>query len=691
MATGDARPAALGHYEVDGPLGSGGMGDVYLAHSPSGRAVAVKVIREELAARPGFRERFAREVQAARQVSGAFTAPVLDADTTGPVPWMATAYVDGPTLAAVVAERGPLSADATWRLASGLCEALRDIHRAGLVHRDLKPGNILLADDGPRVIDFGISRVVDATALTQSGQILGTPLFMAPEQFRTPRDAGPAADVFALGAVLVYAATGHGPFDGDTPYAIAWNAVHEEPDLTGLPDSLRSVVVPCLSKDPAARPTPEALLTLLSSRRTRRASAKAAETRRLRVTRRRAALAAGAVLGAGALVAGAWTWWPDENPTGRATGPATATTRPTPKATAAPVRMPGWKPWSTRLRESPTGAMVDMAACQYEFPALWCSGPGTLAARVDARTGAVVWEQAGDHPAPVSMSVTPEGVYTLTSVHDNGVSRHTVRRFDPGTGEPAGEQTVLGADDCRLDEEYLLCLRNGRLVATVTPAAAEPAWSVEGRWSHFVTDPDQGSGGGTHVVRVDDKHQEVEVALLVTGSSKLQKKRSLPARSRVLGVHGNTALLISEDTGGLVFRQLSMATGAVRSIPLSQAEEVLGIIEDTLYTFRDGGVVSAYDLSSRKRVWSTTTLQHSLSAPREGGGRVHFTGLDGTTFALDRRTGGIVWQRKPPAGSVPGGTGPVPPSARPVVLGDIIVSSAPGARIHSFLAPSPTG
>lgn len=264
----DGDPRTVGDYRLEGRLGQGGMGVVYRARSLSGRQVAVKVIRPELAGDPAFRQRFRREVTAARQVSGAFTAPVVDADADAEAPWLATLFVSGPSLAERVHGQGPLPAAEVWLLAAGLAEALRDIHRVGLVHRDLKPGNVLLAQDGPRVIDFGIARAVDgadSTALTGTGVVIGTPPFMAPEQFRRG-EVGPAVDVFALGSVLVHAATGHGPFDGDHAHAVGFQVVYEDPDLTGLPPELVPLVESCLAKDPADRPTVPDLLTLLAAR-----------------------------------------------------------------------------------------------------------------------------------------------------------------------------------------------------------------------------------------------------------------------------------------------------------------------------------------------------------------------------------------------------------------------------------------
>lgn len=257
------HPEYAGHYRLEARLGSGGMGVVHLARSSSGLQLAVKVIHAEFAQDPEFRGRFRQEVAAARRVSGAFTAPVVDADPDAERPWMATLHIPGPTLSDHVKRNGSLTVDEVRRLAAGLAEALRDIHRAGVVHRDLKPGNVLLAADGPKVIDFGISRPSDSEMRTETGKLIGTPPFMAPEQFQRPREVGPAADVFALGSVLVHAATGRGPFDSESPYLVAYQVVHDEADLAGVPAELVPLVESCLAKDPADRPTPGTLMELL--------------------------------------------------------------------------------------------------------------------------------------------------------------------------------------------------------------------------------------------------------------------------------------------------------------------------------------------------------------------------------------------------------------------------------------------
>lgn len=264
---GPGDPLEIGGYRLLARLGSGGMGQVYLARSERGRTVAVKLVREELAAREEFRARFRREVAAARRVGGYWTAPVLDADTEAAVPWVATGYVAGPSLRHVVGhEHGALPERSVRILAAGLAHALKDIHAAGIVHRDLKPSNVLVTIDGPRVIDFGIARALETTGaggehLTVTGSLVGSPGFMAPEQVRGDR-VTPACDVFSLGSVLAYAATGRMPFGnaGGGIHALMFRIAREEPDLAGVPEGIADLVRGCLRKDPAARPSLDELL-----------------------------------------------------------------------------------------------------------------------------------------------------------------------------------------------------------------------------------------------------------------------------------------------------------------------------------------------------------------------------------------------------------------------------------------------
>ena len=257
-------PRMIGEFRLHSRLGAGGMGQVYLGFSPAGRAVAIKVIHSQFAADPEFLRRFSHEVTAARAVGGMYTAPVVDSSVTDSSPWLATAYVPGPPLSAIVAKHGALPEAAVWRLAAGLAEALRAVHAAGVIHRDLKPANVLLADDGPHVIDFGISRPFHGTQLTSAGMVIGTPGYMSPEQAKTG-PAGPASDIFSLGCMLTYAATGNSPFGGDNPASVLFRIVSAEPDLSQIPPRLRQVIEACLKKDPAQRPDPAQLIAMINA------------------------------------------------------------------------------------------------------------------------------------------------------------------------------------------------------------------------------------------------------------------------------------------------------------------------------------------------------------------------------------------------------------------------------------------
>jgi len=256
-------PERIGPYVVLGRLGSGSMGQVYLGRSAAGRLVAVKTIRVELAEETGFRTRFAQEVAAARKVSGVFTAAVVEADPEADLPWLATAYVPAPSLSRLVLACGPLPVSTVRWLAAGCAEALASIHGAGLVHRDLKPSNVLVAPDGPRVIDFGVARAAERMGRTTARGAVGTPAYMAPEQARDTREASVASDVYSLGATLLFAATGHPPYQGASVMDVLARLATEEPDLSGLPAELSEVITACLHRVPRARPTSSAMLVQL--------------------------------------------------------------------------------------------------------------------------------------------------------------------------------------------------------------------------------------------------------------------------------------------------------------------------------------------------------------------------------------------------------------------------------------------
>lgn len=257
-------PRRIGPFEVLGRLGAGGMGLVYLARSASGRRVAIKTVRTELAEDQLFRVRFTREVEAARAVSGFYTAAVVDADPRAAVPWLATAYVPAPSLEEIVNECGPMPAQAVRWLAAGVAEALQSIHGAGLVHRDLKPSNVLVVEDGPRVIDFGIASGVSNTRLTMTNVAVGTPAYMSPEQAKDSRSVTGASDVFSLGSMLVFAATGHPPFHGANPVETVFMLLREGPDLEGLPDELRPLIEACMQMEATGRPNPADLQAQLA-------------------------------------------------------------------------------------------------------------------------------------------------------------------------------------------------------------------------------------------------------------------------------------------------------------------------------------------------------------------------------------------------------------------------------------------
>jgi serine/threonine protein kinase len=252
-------PAEIGGYRLRARLGAGGMGRVYLASTPGGRRVALKVVRPELGDDADFRTRFRQEIEAAQRVRGLYTAELLNADPAATPPWLVTAYVPGPSLQQAVADHGPMPPETVILLMAGVAEALQAIHSAGVVHRDLKPSNVLLAPDGPRVIDFGIARAAEATNLTQSGMAVGSPQFMAPEQIRGLAIT-PAIDVFALGAVGAFALLGQPPFGEGQVAALMYRVLNEPPRLTGCSGALRTLIERCLAKEPADRPTPAGII-----------------------------------------------------------------------------------------------------------------------------------------------------------------------------------------------------------------------------------------------------------------------------------------------------------------------------------------------------------------------------------------------------------------------------------------------
>jgi serine/threonine protein kinase len=398
-------PQLIGPYRLRERLGAGGMGRVYLGLSPGGRPTAVKVIRADLATDPEFRARFRREIAIARQVSGLFTAPVIDADVDGPVPWLATAYVEGPSLADAVSAHGPLPPGSVLALAAGLAEGLNAIHAAGVVHRDLKPANVLLAADGPRVIDFGISRATEASALTHTGLVVGSPGFMSPEQAEG-HSVGPPSDIFSLGAVLAFAATGHGPFGtGSTP-ALVYRVVHSTPNLDHLPAQIRPLVQRCLAKNPAQRPTAAQLLA--------GAAYPAAGWLPEPVTRTFSLDAVGPAVSASLPVTGAWR--PARVPVG-VPAPPLATPLASPRAGQA-SRRAGRNPWRSRWRPLTAAAILAglIGAGVTAGVAMTASSPPARAAqsvRQDSGSAPVqAYPPASDPASPATTAPTSSSATT---------------------------------------------------------------------------------------------------------------------------------------------------------------------------------------------------------------------------------------------------------------------------------------
>ncbi|MFB7911880.1 protein kinase [Kitasatospora sp. NPDC056076] len=424
---------SIGPYRVLRRLGAGGMGAVYLAATGSGRPVAVKTVQEQYAADPEFRRRFAQEVAAARSVNGAYTVAVVDADTEAELPWLATEFVAGPSLYEAVARHGALARPALHVLGAGLVEALAAVHRARIIHRDLKPSNILVARDGPRVIDFGISKPTADALPTASGQIIGTPGFMSPEH-AAGRTLTPASDLFSLGAVLAFAATGRAPFGEGPPAVLVYRASEEPPDLDGAPPELTGLLVRCLDRDPARRPAPAELAEAFrygpavgtdwmgGAERTVRGR----ERELARVlsdpngTRRRLLVLGGALLATAAAGGATRLLWP-----GNAGAPPKAWSAPLPRAGMAPVacgpaavvcadrtgavgyaRSDGRVLWTSTSEAgaSPVG----------DGGRVWSvDQDGSVRAR-DARSGADLWRSSDPVPGAQALALPLPGLLLVT-------------------------------------------------------------------------------------------------------------------------------------------------------------------------------------------------------------------------------------------------------------------------------------
>ncbi|MGW5094245.1 serine/threonine-protein kinase [Streptomyces nodosus] len=673
LNTGD--PESIGGYTLLGRLGAGGMGVVYLGVSASGRQVAVKLVRGPYAQEEEFRTRFRQEIAAARRVSGAFTAPVVDADPDADRPWMATLYVPGLNLAEVIEKNGPLSRRELRALGLGLAEALRDIHRVGLVHRDLKPGNVLMTEDGPRVIDFGISRASDSQNLTTTGRMIGTPPFMSPEQLAAPRDVTPASDVFSLGSLLVFAAVGNGPFDADSPYITGYQVVHGTPDLDGVPEALLGIVERCLDKDPAARPEltdlhrmlqalPESdavgsLETGPSAQPRRRPAAPSATTTTAGAPadadtgagtgtgkRRRARMlltGLGAALAVGGLCVGAGVYM---------TGSDTTSSDATARAASLPD---GWRPWRTKLRYDVKGVPLDYSnpGCVAEGSALFCGGRGFTTAKVDAASGRTLW-RTGTRPQGAQPIGVRDGLVYVYEEPDDTTRR--VVALDAGTGHRRWQRDINQAEKAVLYDGGLLTLSPDSSWFVAYGPSGKELWRAPSLDEYCTPTALGGVPYALCSEGTEPGQAPVDLMRLEPGS--LAETATLPKKAEALGAVGGEPLFLAPQTAKEVYEagyerpynallRVAPDTGRIRRIPL--AHPLTGaatLVDGVVYFVRSDGSVTAVSADSGTQLWQKVTDVESLSAPAVSATykRVYFSNRFGRLLALDSRTGAEIWR-----------------------------------------------
>lgn len=707
-------PQYAGTYRLEARLGSGGMGVVHLARSASGMQLAVKVVHAPYAADPDFRARFRQEVAAARRVSGAFTAPVVDADPEAGRPWMATLYIPGPTLAEQVKRSGPMAPAELRRLTAGLAEALRDIHRAGVIHRDLKPSNVLLTDGGPKVIDFGISRPYDSDLRTETGKLIGSPPYMAPEQFQRPREVGPPADVFALGAVIVHAATGRGPFDSDSPYIVAYQVVHDQPDLGGVPEELAPLVARCLAKDPGDRPTPgevmEALLppsyeadAFIPAQRRRAVVAAAVPSaaerdgseedthvraappvRRRRPPRARLIMAAALLLLVAGAGAGAYAVWG---------GGEAGAGRPEPERAGGESKGAGAvTPWRTELRAS--GSATPVCSTAGSGGALYCSVAGTGTARIDPADGRVVWSARSSSTRADHAPIVSGGV-VLASGPDG-----KLRAFDPVKGT-AVRDTALSASPGGTfpADDTLLAVADDGTVTALDGASGAPRW--KGSLAQH-TRPDFALYDGASGLAYAFEHTSSGGSTLVTAvdavSGRTSWQRRLDGVLTPVGTAGAGELVLTamdenSDTAELV--RYAPATGASARIPLPFTLDgpQVAMAGDVVYLLARGGSLLAVDTAAdgaEADLWRLETGVGRASAPVLGeGGHLYFSAADGRLLAVDTARGALVGQTR--ARLSGGKLAYASDLPAPVTTGRTVVGTAPDGSVFAVDGADPGG
>ncbi|CAM5625168.1 protein kinase domain-containing protein [Streptomyces narbonensis] len=703
-------PEYAGGYRLQACLGSGGMGVVHLAASASGLRLAVKVVHARYAEDPEFRARFRQEVAAARRVSGAFTAPVVDADPEAVRPWMATLYVPGPTLADQVKRNGPLSPAELRRLTAGLAEALRDIHRAGVVHRDLKPSNVLLTDTGPKVIDFGISRPVDSDLHTETGKLIGSPPFMAPEQFQRPREVGPAADVFALGSVLVHAATGHGPFDSDSPYIVAYQVVHDEPDLSDVPAELAPLLARCLAKDPAERPTPAEIMSALlppsyeaeafipaqrrrptlpesepgscpawdADTRVRATTVAPPARRRLRIRPRVTAALIAVLALTGAGLYGALS--------APAEGGHEAPARPDEVATA-------FAGWRTPLQErGPTAA----PACVHGGGALYCVARGVGIARLDPVTGQVLWSRTTpiDSETPTAPALLAEG--TVGAAAPTG----PLRAYDAAGGTPGWGAGQTGtAPELYRPAGTAVVLADGR-----GGLRALDSRSGKELWRHGLAGfsvPRLGAydapSGLLAVSETSADGSSTRVGTVRPRTGEVVWQRTLEGDLAPLGRTGDGAFVLGDHyqdplIDGLVLLGPDGSADSVRRLALPHRIDVRGVaVRGAVVHILDAnGHLTAFDTAAPKGrvLWELETGAGNVSEPVLGGDdRLYFSVQDGRLLAVNTARGALIGQTRPRLRN--GRLGYAPMVPEPQVAGDRVFGTAPDGSVFAVDAREP--
>ncbi|MFD3841166.1 protein kinase [Streptomyces sp. NPDC058642] len=697
-------PKSVGGYKLVDRLGSGGMGVVYWGRSRSGRDVAVKVVHAQYAQDKVFRARFRHEIESVRKVSGAFTAPVVDADPEAARPWMATQYVPGSSLAERIRDHGSLEGAELRRLALGLVEALEDIHRAGVVHRDLKPANVLMAEDGPRVIDFGISRAAENhQTLTETGQMIGTPPFMSPEQFTDARTVGPASDVFSLAALLVFSATGRGPFDADSPYLTAFRVVHEAPGLDGVPQPLRTVLERCLVKEAADRPRLDVLAKEFAEALPERdpmdpdtttlgpaglrtveetyggadpATATGLPKPRNRARRgRRPLLVTVGTLGAVSLgLLGYLRFGPGFSDTSQETSSIAAS-----GATRWSAVPEGWQAWQTTMFETArsgevnplakAGETTSDATCRPYENAVYCAGNTILPVRLDGRTGATVWRSA--------LATSAEGAdssgnnFALLGVRDDamilqhdvfaadGSTRSSIVALDTETGEQLWTRDRGGAsvDQLMAGDLVMTPDTSGRLVTARSPRTGTDRWTTQLPSGDYCLFETAGSRLYAHCFPDDESKDAVLLELNKTDGT-VRRRLSTPNGSGLLGtVDGRLAVGVAVDVGSGParleentfdeIRLLDPDTGATTTTELTQSyKSSIRLAAGTVWITGANGQVTAVSPLTGKQLWQTRTSVEDAGRPTYDPTTrtLYLASISGRVAALDSRKGTLLWE-----------------------------------------------